>query len=183
MLKRISLAIMLSVCTIATAQAGIISGTLDRLTFAQEFGVGVPVNDDLFQSDWKPSLYAAPRMELYIGKGVSIYTKYAFNKFDVVAGADSNAAPIDASGWVYGAMVAGNLSASGSVLGCLELGVQKSVSPTEPDEWQFWQGLFARCYCTSDKSTFIDLGLRYKPLGDTPVVEELLPRVAFGVGL
>lgn len=180
---KVLLAILLSCCMIATAQAGIISGTLDRISLAQEFGVGVPMNDDIFQTDYKEAIYAAPRVELYIGKGVSVYAKYSFQTFDVVAGADSLASPIDASNWAYGAMVQGDLNASGSVVGYLELGTQKSISQTEPNEWQFWQGLAARFYCTATRSTFVDLGLRYKPLGDSPKVEEFLPRVAFGVGL
>lgn len=183
MLKRIVLPV-LALCLLAVpVQAGIISAAFDRLTIAQEFGVSVPMNDDLFQQDYKEALYAAPRIELYVGKGVSIYTKYANETFDVVAGADSTTAPIDASAWAYGAMVQGNLNTFGTVVGYLELGLQKSVSPTESNEWQFWQGLAARCYLTDSKSTAIDLGLRYKPLGDTPKVQEFSPRVAFCVGL
>lgn len=182
-MQKVLLAIMLLCCTIATANAGIIDGTFDRITLAQEFGVSVPVNDDIFQDSWKPALYGAPRVELYVGKGISVYTKYANETFDVVAGADSAAEPIDASTWAYGAMVQGDLNATGTVIGYLELGLQKSLSPTEPSEWQFWQGLAARCYLTSSKSTAIDLGCRYKPLGDTPKIQELSPRVAFCVGL
>ena len=175
---------ILAVCLLAApVSAGILDGTIDRLTLAQEFGVGVDLNDDFFQQNYKEAVYAAPRIEFNVGKGVSIYTKYANETFDVVAGADSAAEPIDVSTWAYGAMVQGDLNYSGSVIGYLELGLQKSVSPTEPDEWQFWQGLAARCYLTSAKGTAIDIGLRYKPLGDTPKVQELSPRIAFCVGL
>lgn len=183
MFKRLALAVLATVALSATVQAGILDGTLDRITLAQEFGVSVPVNNDIFQDDWKPALYGAPRVELFIGKGVSIYTKYANETFDVVAGADSALSPIDASTWAYGAMVQGDLNATGSVVGYLELGLQKSISETEPSEWQFWQGLAARCFLTGSKATAIDLGLRYKPLGDTPQIQELSPRIAFSVGL
>lgn len=180
---KVATAILLATLTVGTANAGILDATFDRITLAQEFGVGIPMNDDIFQDDWKPAVYAAPRVELYVGKGVSIYTKYANETFDVVAGTDSLTEPIDASAWSYGVMVQGNLNTFGSVVGYLELGLQKSISPTEPDEWQFWQGLAARCYLTDSHSTAIDLGLRYKPLGDTPRVQEFSPRVAFCVGL
>lgn len=183
MFKRIALAVLATVALSATVQAGVLDGTLDRITLAQEFGVGVPVNDDFFQDDWKPALYGAPRVELFIGKGVSVYTKYANETFDVVAGADSGAVPVDASTWAYGVMVQGDLNTYGTVVGYLELGLQKSISETEPSEWQFWQGLAARCYLTDSKATAIDLGVRYKPLGDTPKIQEIAPRIAFVVGL
>lgn len=182
-MKQVAIALLTVVALSATSYAGLIDGTLDRISVAQEFGVGVPMNDDFFQDDWKPAIYGSPRVELYLGKSISVYAKYTFQTFDVVAGADSSADPIDASKWAYGAMVQGDLNTSGSVVGYLELGAQKSVSETEPNEFQFWQGLASRFYCTSARSTFIDLGLRYKPLGDTPLVEELAPRVAFGIGL
>ena len=183
MLKRMIVPVLAACLLAVPASAGILDATLDRLTFAQEFGVSVPMNDDGFQQDFKEAFFAAPRIELYVGKGVSIYTKYASETFDVVAGADSATEPIDASSWAYGAMVQGDLNTSGSVVGYLELGLQKSISVTEPEEWQFWQGLAARCYLTPGKGTAIDLGLRYKPLGDTPKVQEFSPRVAFCVGL
>lgn len=175
------LAICLLAVPVANAQLGLIQGAFERVTFAQEFGVGVPMSDDIFQTDYKESIVAAPRIELFLGKGISIYTKYTFETFDVVAGADSLVEPIDASTWAYGAMVQGGLNATGSVVAYLELGLQKSISVTEPDEWQFWQGLAARFYLTPSERTAIDLGVRYKPLGDAPTVEEFLPRVAFCV--
>lgn len=183
MFKRIAVAVLLAVTLAVTANAqvgNVLNVAFEAITLTTEFGIGVPMNDDLFQTDYKESIYGAQRVEAYLYRGVSVYGSYSSETFDPVAGAEG-IEPIDASVWGLGVMVQAELNETGSVLGYLELGASKSLSETESSEWEWQKGIAARCYLTSSHRTAIDLGVRYKTLGDTPQIESFLPRIAFCV--
>lgn len=136
------------------------------ISFVGGAGVGIPLNDDGFQGNYKEALYSTLRVESEIFKNVSVYGDYDSQTFDVEAGAEGD--PIETSSFGVGAMVFGNLNSFGTVRGYVELGASGNTSGGQDKTWFFQPGVGIDFNLDDSGQSGLRLGVRWRNYDDEP---------------